>query len=121
MFVSNAGSGATPYPLFRQAVDAGDLGRALQLARTLPPRSIVVPGVALREAVALTRHIGDQREDLYDAAAGRLLALILLAARTMALEDAQQLLAALLALPDRPDSALQVIVPICESYGISME
>jgi hypothetical protein len=109
MFV-NSGSGIPPYVIFRQALDAGDLSRIRSLAAAMPRISLED---ALRICLLMRDHDG------YERAAVRWLGRFALEARAVTIEDVQAAAAALDALPDRPDSAMERLATVCAQCGVT--
>lgn len=110
MFVKTTGSGFPPYVIFRQALDAGDLTRIRSLAASMPHISLQD---ALRICLLMREHDG------YDRAAVRWLGRFALEARNATIEDVQAAAAALDALPDRPDSAMERLATVCAQCGVA--
>ncbi|MDO8183976.1 hypothetical protein Q5424_08225 [Conexibacter sp. JD483] len=109
MFVSGD-SGIPPYAVFRQALDAGDLGRVRTLARLMPSVGIED---ALRICLLLRDHDG------YERAAVKWLGRFALEARSASVEDVVAAAAALNALPHRPDAAMERLWSICARAGVA--
>ncbi len=109
MFV-NSGTGIPPYVIFRQALDAGDLSRVRTLAAAMPRISLQD---ALRICLLMRDHDG------YERAAVRWLGRFALEARAASIEDVQAAAAALDALPDRPDSAMERLSIVCAQCGVT--
>lgn len=98
-----------PYVLFRQALDAGDLARVRALASEMPR-------VQLEDALRICLLMRDQ--DGYERAAVRWLGRFALEGRDVAIEDVQAAAAALDALPDRPDAAMERLAAVCTRCGV---
>lgn len=104
-----SGTGTPPYVIFRQALDAGDLSRIRTLAASMPRISLQD---ALRICLLMREHDG------YERAAVRWLGRFALEARAATIEDVQAAAAALDALPDRPDSAMERLATVCAQCGV---
>jgi hypothetical protein len=105
-----SGTGTPPYVIFRQALDAGDLPRIRTLAAAMPRISLQD---ALRICLLMREHDG------YERAAVRWLGRFALEARAATIEDVQAAAAALDALPDRPDSAMERLATVCAQCGVA--
>ncbi|HST38842.1 MAG TPA: hypothetical protein VLK58_05010 [Conexibacter sp.] len=105
-----SGTGTPPYVIFRQALDAGDLSRIRTLASAMPRISLQD---ALRICLLMREHDG------YERAAVRWLGRFALEARAATIEDVQAAAAALDALPDRPDSAMERLATVCAQCGVT--
>jgi hypothetical protein len=108
MFVT--GSNTIPYVIFRQALDSGDLARVRSLAADMPRINLQD---ALRICLLMRDHDG------YERAAVRWLGRFALEARAVAIEDVQAAAAALDALPERPDSAMERLAAVCAQCGVA--
>ncbi|MDO8214085.1 hypothetical protein [Conexibacter sp. CPCC 206217] len=104
------GTGIPPYVIFRQALDAGDLPRIRSLAAAMPHISLQD---ALRICLLMRDHDG------YDRAAVRWLGRFALEAGNVTIEDVQAAAAALDALPDRPDAAMERLAAVCARCGLA--
>lgn len=100
-----------PYPVFRAALDQGDLARVHALAAEM---SHVPLGDALRICLLL-RDNADQR---YGRAAVRWLGRFALEAPDATLVELREAAVALEALPERPDSAMEVLSRLCIRHGV---
>lgn len=109
MFVTS-GTGIPPYVIFRQALDAGDLSRVRTLAAAMPR-------IGLEDALRICLLMRDH--DGYERAAVRWLGRFALEARAASIEDVQAAAAALDALPDRPDSAMERLAIVCAQCGVT--
>ncbi|MDO8186355.1 hypothetical protein Q5424_27935 [Conexibacter sp. JD483] len=96
--------------IFRQALDAGDLSRVRTLAAAMPR-------IGLEDALRICLLMRDH--DGYERAAVRWLGRFALEARTASIEDVQAAAAALDALPDRPDSAMERLAIVCSQCGVA--
>lgn len=110
MFVTSTGSGIPPYVIFRQALDAGDLARIRALATAMPR-------INLHDALRICLLMREQ--DGYERAAVRWLGRFALEARSATVEDVQAAAAALEALPDRPDTAMERLALVCTRCGVA--
>ncbi|MBB4662988.1 hypothetical protein [Conexibacter arvalis] len=108
--MNSTGSDTPPYVIFRQALDAGDLARIRSLAAAMPRISLQD---ALRICLLMRDHDG------YERAAIRWVGRFALEARTVAIEDLQAAAAALDALPDRPDAAMEQLLRVCARCGVT--
>lgn len=106
---ANTGSDTIPYVIFRQALDAGDLSRVRSLAADMPR-------IGLEDALRICLLMRDH--DGYERAAVRWLGRFALEARDVAIEDVQAAAAALDALPDRPDTAMERLAAVCTHCGV---
>ncbi len=93
--MGTAGSGIVPYPIFRQALDAGQLQRCLNIARQ-------TPNVSLVDALRIVELLALEDDERYERAAvkwaGRLLT-----EREVGREIFDCALQLLNRLPDRPE------------------
>ncbi len=108
--MTSTGSGTPPYVIFRQALDAGDLARIRALAAAMPR-------INLQDALRICLLMREQ--DGYERAAVRWLGRFALEARSATIEDVQAAAAALDALPDRPDSAMERLSTVCTHCGVA--
>lgn len=108
--MTSTGSGIPPYVIFRQALDAGDLARIRALAAAMPR-------INLQDALRICLLMREQ--DGYERAAVRWLGRFALEARSATIEDVQAAAAALDALPDRPDSAMERLSTVCTHCGVA--
>jgi len=108
--VNSIGPAAPPYVIFRQALDAGDLARIRALASAMPRINLQD---ALRICLLMRDHDG------YERAAVRWLGRFALEARAATIEDVQAAAAALDALPDRPDTAMERLSAVCTRCGVA--
>lgn len=104
------GSNTIPYVIFRQALDAGDLTRVRSLAADMPR-------IGLEDALRICLLMRDH--DGYERAAVRWLGRFALEARAVSIEDVQAAAAALDALPERPDTAMERLAAVCAHCGIA--
>jgi hypothetical protein len=105
-----SGSGTPPYVIFRQALDAGDLSRIRTLAAAMPRVSLED---ALRICLLMRDHDG------FEKASVRWLGRFALEAQAVTIEDVQAAAAALDALPDRPDTAMEQLLRVCARCGVT--
>ena len=110
MFVNSIGSATPPYVIFRQALDAGDLARIRSLAAAMPR-------ISLQDALRICLLMREQEG--YERAAVRWLGRFALEARSATIEDVQGAAAALDALPDRPDTAMEQLMRVCARCGVT--
>lgn len=103
------GHDTVPYPVFRAALDAGNLARVRQLAARMG--TITLPD-ALTICLLMRDHDG------YERAAVRWLGRFALEARGADLEALQQAAAALDALPYRPEAAMEQLAEVCGRCGV---
>jgi hypothetical protein len=106
-----AGSGAIPYVRVRTAIDKGDLRFLLDNARELP-------SIRLADALRICLLYRDQDEERYDAAAIKWLMRFVGEAKDVSLEDIQSAAAALDALPEQPESAMEQLSTLCVRHGL---
>jgi hypothetical protein len=107
-----SGSGGIPYVRVRTAIDKGDLRFLLDNARDLP-------SIRLADALKICLLYRDQDIDRYDAAAVRWLLRVAAEASEVSLQDLQRAAAALDALPDQPDSAMERLSALCVQHGLT--
>jgi hypothetical protein len=107
MFVSR---GHVPYPLFRAAIDNGDLPRVRALAASMP---VVRLGDALRICLLMR----DDAPQL-DRAAVRWLGRFALEARGATIGDVADAAEALEVLPREPAAAMAVLSELCLRFGL---
>lgn len=105
-----AGHDIVPYPVFRAALDAGNLARVRRLAAQMP-------AVGLADALRICLLMRDLPD--YERAAVRWLGRFALEARGADLELLQQAAAALDALPHRPDAAMEQLADVCARGGVA--
>jgi hypothetical protein len=98
-----------PYPVFRAALDRGDLGRIRQLAAEMGPIRL---DDALRICLLMRDHDG------YERAAVRWLGRFALEARGADLDAIKEAAAALDALPYRPEAAMEQLAGVCGRCGV---
>jgi hypothetical protein len=100
------------YPTFRAALDAGDLERVIQLAKSMPPMTLED---ALR--VVLLMRTGDETK--YDRACVRWLGRFAIEVKGVSLEELRSAARALDKLPDQPDAAMAQLQQLCLERGVS--
>lgn len=105
-----AGHDIIPYPVFRAALDVGDLGRIRHLAAQMPR-------VELRDALRICLLMRDH--DDYERAAIRWLGRLALETGDVDLTLLQEAAAALDALPHQPDTAMEQLASVCARCGIA--
>jgi hypothetical protein len=106
------GAAGSPHATFQRAIARRNLTVALAVARELPM-------VTLADALALTLLILERDPPRYTAAAMRWAARFALEVTPLpTVTDGQLLLAALAALPTRPEEAAATVASICRSYGL---
>jgi hypothetical protein len=93
-----AGTGVPPYPVFRQALDLGQLQRVLNLAREMP-RVSLVDALRIVELMAAADH------ERYERAAVKWLGRYATEGDGVTVDDVQRAATWLDALPDRPELA----------------
>jgi hypothetical protein len=99
-----AGHDVVPYPVFRAALEAGDLARVRRLA-------VQMPRVRLEDALRICLLMRDQPG--YERAAVRWLGRFALEGAQVDIEAIQEAAAALDVLPHRPDSAMETLAGVC--------
>jgi hypothetical protein len=102
------------YPTFRAALDAGDLERVLQLAKSMPPMRLED---ALR--VVLLMRTGDEAK--YDRACVRWLGRFAIEVKGVSLKELRDAAQALDELPDQPDTAMAQLQRLCLQRGVSSQ
>lgn len=100
-----------PYPIFRAALEAGDLARALTLAREMPQ-------MRLDDALRVCLLLRDGDPDRFERAAVRWLGRFALEGTGVMLDDLQEAADALDALPQEPDLAMEQLQALCLARGI---
>jgi hypothetical protein len=98
------------YPVFRAALDGGDLRRVIELAKQMPP-------MRLDDALRVCLLLRDD-PDRFERAAVRWLGRYALEGRAVTIEDVQQAAGALDALPAAPDAAMARLQAICVRTGV---
>jgi hypothetical protein len=99
------------YPTFRAALDAGDLERVLQLAKSMP-------SVTLRDALQVVLLMRTGPESQYDRASVRWLGRFALEVRGVSLEELRDAATALDKLPDQPEAAMAQLQKMCIQRGV---
>lgn len=107
-----SGSGSIPYPRVYAAIESGDLGFLIRHARKMPR-------IGLGDALKVCLLYRDQDIERYDAAAVRWLLRFAAEAREASLEDIQTAAAALDALPEQPEAAMEQLSALCVQAGLS--
>jgi hypothetical protein len=107
-----AGSGVIPYVRVRTAIDKGDLRFLLDNARELP-------SIGLADALRICLLYRDQDEDRYDTAAIKWLMRFVAEAREVSLEEIRAAAAALDALPEQRQSAMEQLSALCVRHGLT--
>lgn len=105
-----AGHDIVPYPVFRAALDAGNLDRVRQLAAQMPR-------VGLQDALRICLLMRDH--DGYERAAVRWLGRFALEGPQVDLDAMHEAAAALDALPYRPDAAMEQLAAVCGRCGMA--
>jgi hypothetical protein len=108
----SAGSRVIPYVRVRTAIENGDLGFLIRHARDLPR-------IGLADALRVCLLYRDQDIDRYDAAAVRWLMRFAVEAKEASLEDIQSAAAALDALPEQPQAAMEQLSMLCVQHGLT--
>jgi hypothetical protein len=108
-----SGSGVIPYPRVRAAIEKGDLGFLLTHARDLPP-------IGLADALRICLMYRDQDSERYDAAAIRWLMRFVAEVKDVSLEDIESAAAALDALPEHPNGAMEQLSALCVRHGLAL-
>ncbi|MGB2711989.1 MAG: hypothetical protein WBC33_10780 [Conexibacter sp.] len=105
-----AGHDVVPYPVFRAALDAGNLDRVRQLASQMPSIGL---HDALRICLLMREHDG------YERAAVRWLGRFALEGPRVDIDAIQEAAAALDGLPYRPDAAMEQLAGVCGRCGVA--
>lgn len=92
-----AGSGSPPHALFRQALDAGNLTRSLNIAR-------LTPNVSLTDALRIVELLALEDDPRYDAAARRWISRYAAEGRAATRRNVHRAADLLVVLPDSPAS-----------------
>jgi hypothetical protein len=101
-----------PYPRFRAALDAGDLGWIRRNAAALAP-------IRLQDALEICLLVRDRDPERYVRAAVRWLGRFALEAPAATLEDLRLAVAALEDLPDEPEEAMEQLAALCLRHGLA--
>ena len=108
-----SGSGSIPYARVHAAIEKGDLGFLIRHAREMPR-------MGLEDALKVCLLYRDQDIERYDAAAVRWLLRFAAEAKEASLEDIQTAAAALDALPEQPEAAMEQLSALCVQAGLSV-
>jgi hypothetical protein len=100
-----------PDPVFRAALNAGDLQRVIALAKQMPP-------MRLDDALRVCLLMRDGDHAVYERAAVRWLGRFALEGRNIAVEDIQSAASALDVLPEYPDTAMAHLQQLCLRKGL---
>lgn len=101
-----------PYAQIRTAINNGDLRFLIDNAQQLPR-------ISLSDALQVCLLYRDQDIDRYNAAAVRWLMRFAAEASEASLEDIQSAAAALDALPDQPQPAMEQLAALCVQHGLT--
>ncbi len=101
-----------PYPVFRAALDSGNLGRIRQLAARTGT-------VTLSDALRICLLIRDEDPDRYGRAALRWLSRFATEAPDATDEELHSAAVALEALPDHPDEAMEHLADLCRRHRVA--
>lgn len=112
MFVPSS-HGGVPYPLFRTALDGGDLQRVRALAARMGD-------VALDDALRICLLMRDREPERYEQAVVRWLGRFALEARQATLDDLRAAADALDAMRTEPDAAMERLAALCVRYRIEL-
>lgn len=104
-----------PYPVFRAALDNGDLDRIRMLAREMggPMR--------LEDALRVVLLMRDGDEDRYEAACVRWIGRFALEGRNLTLQAIQEAAAALDTLPMQPQASMDQLQQLCVAHGVARQ
>jgi hypothetical protein len=108
VFVTSDGS---PYSRFQRALANGNLLMIRAAAADLPR-------VGLRDALQICLLVRGQDGDRFERAAVRWLGRFALEARDVTIEAIQKAAAALDAMPDRPQDAMEALSALCERHRV---
>jgi hypothetical protein len=100
-----------PYPVFKAALEAGDLDRTLTLARAMPT-------VGLVDAAAILHLMAVHADDRFDRAAMRWVQRFCAEAKTATLEDVSKAVRLLDLLGEEP-GAVQQIAAFCKARNVA--
>jgi hypothetical protein len=103
-------SSGSPYARFQRALATGNLNVVRAAAAELPR-------IGVAEAAAMLLVIQRAEPEQYERAAVRWLGRLCLERTRVDLVDLSQAAAALVALPERPDSARPLLAAVCERAG----
>ena len=98
-----------PYPVFRAALERGDLTRIRRLAASMPP-------IRLDDALRICLLMRDHED--YERAAVRWLGRFALEGGDVDLEAIAEAAAAFDALPLQPDAAMERLAAVCVRCGV---
>jgi hypothetical protein len=101
-----------PYVRVKVAIDSGDLGFLIHHAQELPR-------INLADALQICLLYRDHDSDRYDAAAVKWLMRFAAEAKEASLEDIQSAAAALDALPEQPQAAMEQLSSLCVQHGLT--
>jgi hypothetical protein len=101
-----------PYVRVKTAIDSGDLGFLIRHAQELPR-------INLADALQICLLYRDHDSDRYDAAAVKWLMRFAAEAKEASLEDIQSAAAALDALPEQPQAAMEQLSSLCVQHGLT--
>ena len=104
--------GLVSYTRVKAAIADGDLRFLIDNAQQLPR-------IKLADALQVCLLYRDQDIDRYDAAAVRWLMRFAVEAREVSLEDIQSAAAALDALPEQPQAAMEQLASLCVQHGLT--
>jgi hypothetical protein len=103
-------SSGSPYARFQRALATGNLNLVRAAAAELPR-------IGVAEAASMLLVILRSEPEQYERAAVRWLGRLCLERNRVALEDLSSAAAALVALPDRPESARRLLAEVCSRAG----
>src|SRR5438105_1028712 len=108
MFVTSDGS---PYIRFKRALNTGNLNLIRAAAAELPR-------VGLADALEVCLLLRDQDGRRFERAAVRWLGRFALEARNVTIETLERAAAALRAMPQSPDLAMETLARLCTEHGV---
>jgi hypothetical protein len=99
------------YPVFRAALEAGNLDFIRARAAELPP-------IRLSDALRICLLVRDRDLPRYESTALRWVGRFALEARTATLADVRAAAEALARLPEEPDDAMAMLQRLCLAHGL---
>jgi hypothetical protein len=105
-------SNGSPYTRFKRALDSGNLLLVQTAAAELPR-------VGLQDALRVCLLLRDGDSDRFERAAVRWAGRFALEARGASLEAIARAVAALDALPDRPEDAMEQLAALCSEHHVA--
>ena len=101
-----------PYPVFRAALDSGQLQRVVELARDMPP-------MRLDDALRVLLLMRDQSDARYEAACVRWLGRFVTEGKALSVEDVQEAVDLLASLKGEGLTAAEELLNLCRGHGLA--